>query len=102
MGDRDVQIFQERVKQEMVGKSIITCYGKRQTYRVDEIDFKEGPTRSFFSMADGSKMSIAKYFMTEYGLKISSKKQPLIYVRRGKDKWLKIPSEFCLVDGIPD
>lgn len=53
-------------------------------------------------MADGTKMSIAKYFMTEYGLKISSKKQPVIYVKRGKDRWLKIPSEFCIIDGVPD
>lgn len=35
MTDRDITIFQEKVKAEMVGKSVITCYGKRQTYRVD-------------------------------------------------------------------
>ena len=53
-------------------------------------------------MNDGSQMSVACYFLREYKLKIKTKTQPVIYVKAGKDRWLKIPSEFCLVDGVPD
>lgn len=100
--DRDKKRFQAEVEQELVGKSIVACYGKRQTFRVDKIDFETGPARTFFEMNDGSQMSVARYFLREYKLKIKTKTQPVIYVKAGKDRWLKIPSEFCLVDGVPD
>lgn len=102
MTARDKQRFQALVSQELVDKSIVTCYGKRQTYRVAKIDFDDGPCNSWFMMSDGSKVSVAKYFLKEYKLKITNKRQPMIYVKAGKDRYLMIPSEFCLVDGVPD
>ena len=54
MNDRDKSRFQALVNQELVDKSIVTCYGKRQTYRVAKIDFEEGPCNSWFTMSDGS------------------------------------------------
>ena len=102
MNEDDKLKFQEAVKRELIGKSIVACYSKRQTFRVADIDFDTGPCSTFFNMQDGTKVSVAKYFFKEYGLKIKNKKQPMIYVKSGKDRYLKIPSEFCLVDGVPD
>jgi hypothetical protein len=102
MTDDDKQRFHDAVKRELIGKSIVACYGKRQTFRVADIDFETGPCSTFFNMQDGTKISVAKYFYKEYGLKIKNKRQPMIYVKSGKDRYLKIPSEFCLVDGVPD
>jgi aubergine len=102
MSDDDKTRFHEAVKRELIGKSIVACYGKRQTFRVADIDFESGPCSTFFNMQDGTKVSVAKYFYKEYGLKIKNKRQPMIYVKSGKDRYLKIPAELCLVDGVPD
>jgi len=26
----------------------------------------------------------------------------MVFVKKGRDQYLKIPSEFCMVDGVPD
>jgi hypothetical protein len=97
-----MQEFQQRVNSQVVDNSIVTSYGKRQTYRVALIDFDNGPCSTYFELRDGSKISVAKYFFQEYGLKIKDKKQPMVFVKKGKDQYLKIPSEYCMVDGVPD
>ena len=46
-------------------------------------------------------MSVAIYFYKTYKMKITEKHQPLLVVsQQGKN--IQIPSEFCLVDGVPD
>ena len=62
MNEDDKLKFQEAVKRELIGKSIVACYGKRQTFRVADIDFETGPCAAFFNMQDGTKISVAKYF----------------------------------------
>jgi hypothetical protein len=74
MTDDDKQRFHDAVKRELIGKSIVACYGKRQTFRVADIDFETGPCSTFFNMQDGTKISVAKYFYKEYGLKIKNKR----------------------------
>ena len=48
MDDEARQVAQSRCSQEVVGTSVVTCYGKRQTYRVAMLDFEEGPCSTYF------------------------------------------------------
>lgn len=66
------------------------------------IDFEQGPCSTYFELQDGSKISVAKYFYQEYKLKVTNKRQPMVFVKKGRDQFLKIPSEYCMVDGVPD
>lgn len=65
------------------------------------MNFDLGPCNTFFDLRDGTKISVAKYFYKTYNLKITDKRQPLLVVRtQGYNG--QIPSEFCLIDGVPD
>ena len=44
---------------------------------------------------------MAKYFYKTYNLKISDKRQPMLIVSFG-GRQVSLPSEFCLIDGVPD
>jgi hypothetical protein len=52
-------------------------------------------------MQDKSKISVAKYFLKTYNLKITDKDQPmLVMTQQGKP--IYVPSEFCIMDGVPE
>jgi hypothetical protein len=93
--------FQKEVKRNLIGQSVIANYGNKRTYIVNDIDFEKGPCTTFFDMRDGQKMSVAKYFFKTYRMKITDKRQPMIIVRN-QGHSVSIPSEFCLIDGVPD
>lgn len=80
---------------------MIANYGNKRTYVIQDIKFDLGPCNTFFDMNDGQKISIAKYFLKQYNLKITQKKQPMIIVNH-QGRQISIPSEFCLLDGVPD
>jgi hypothetical protein len=97
----DVAKFQQRCRAEIAGKSVIANYGNKKTYMVQDINFDLSPCSTFFTMQEGSKMSVAKYFKKEYGLIISDKRQPMLIMRQG-GKGCFVPPEFCILDGVPD
>lgn len=80
---------------------MIANYGNKKTYMVQDINFDLTPCSTFFTLQDGSKMSVAKYFKKEYNLVISDKKQPMLIMRQG-GKGCFVPPEFCILDGVPD
>ena len=98
---RAIDRFQDECRKEFVGSSIIANYGVKKTYIVDDIKFDLGPCNTFFDMRDGQKISVAKYFYKTYNLKISDKRQPMLMTKH-QGRLISIPSEFCLMDGVPD
>lgn len=52
-------------------------------------------------MRDGQKISVAKYFYKTYDLKVSEKRQPMLQIMH-QGRTISLPSEFCLMDGVPD
>jgi hypothetical protein len=93
--------FEDEVRRQLVNQSVIANYGNKRTYIVQDIKFNVGPCNDFFDLRDGQKISVAKYFYRTYNLKITDKKQPLLIVR-SQGQSCTIPSEFCMVDGVPD
>ena len=90
-----------KAREEIVNQSVIACYGSRKTYIVKDIQFENGPLQSFFKLKDGEKISVAKYFLKQYKLKVTDKRQPMLIIRQnGMD--ILIPSEFCMLDGVPN
>jgi hypothetical protein len=75
-----LQAFQQTCRDEFAHHSIIANYGNKRTYIIQDIKFDLGPCNTFFDMSDGQKVSIAKYFLKQYGLRITQKKQPMIIV----------------------
>lgn len=93
--------FQDKCKREFLNTSVIANYGLKKTYVIKDVCFDMGPCQTFFQMKDGSKVSVAKYFYKTYKLKISDTKQPmLVMLQQGKK--IYVPSEFCIMDGVPD
>lgn len=68
---------------------------------MNDVKFDLGPCNTFFDLRDGQKTSVAKYFFKNYQLKITDKRQPMLLVR-SQGMHIQLPSEFCLIDGVPD
>lgn len=104
-GDKDrsraLDMFQDACRKELTGSSVIANYGTKRTYIVKDIKFDQGPTSTFFEMNDGTQISVAKYFYKQYQLKITDKRQPMLIMQQG-GRDISVPSEFCLLDGVPD
>lgn len=84
-----------------MNQSVIANYGLKRTYVVKEVAFDKGPCSTFFTLGDGTRLSVAKYFFKQYGLKITDKRQPmLIAYQNGRE--ISLVPEFCLTDGVPD
>lgn len=99
----DIARFQDAVRSKFVSQSVIANYGNKRCHIVKDIVFSQGPCNTYFELKDknGAKMNVAKYFYQTYKMKISDKRQPMIMVHMS-GKPCYIPSEFCLVDGVPD
>lgn len=102
-GDVSIRIasFQDGVRKQFIGQSVITNYGIKRTYIVQDVKFDLGPCNTFFDLRDGQKISVAKYFYKTYNIKITDKRQPMLVVKNQGHNG-QIPSEFCLIDGVPD
>jgi len=80
---------------------VIANYGTKRTYIVNDIKFDMGPCNTFFDLKDGARISVAKYFYKTYNMKITDKRQPML-IMNTQGRSVSLPSEFCLVDGVPD
>jgi hypothetical protein len=98
---RKLDKFQDACRRELIGSSVIANYGIKKTYIVKDVKFDQGPCATFFEMPDGSLISVAKYFKKQYNLTITDKRQPLLVMQHG-GRSIDVPSEFCLLDGVPD
>lgn len=96
-----VQFFQNTIRNDLIGQSVIAQYGNKQTYIVKDVIFDQSPVNSFFNWKNNQKVSIASYFFKQYGLKITDKKQPLLDVGPGTKRTLVCP-EFMRLNNIPD
>jgi hypothetical protein len=45
--------FENEVKRQLIGQSVIANYGIKRTYMVQDINFEQGPCNTFFDMRDG-------------------------------------------------
>lgn len=92
--------WQDRVRSEFKGKSVISDWGHRRTYIVDDVIFDRNPNTQTFDVK-GVKTTVAKYFAQEYKKQVKYGDQPLLLIKMG-DKHIHLPPEFCLIDGVPD
>ena len=92
--------FQQMVKLEFCGKSVIANWGNKRTYIVTEVDFDCNPISKTFQFKD-EEISVAEYFKSHYGMIVKNHKQPLFLIKIG-DQHNYLPPEFCLIDGVPD
>lgn len=93
--------FHDEIRRQLVGQSVIANYAIKRTYIIHDITFDLGPCNTFFDLRDGQKISVAKYFYKTYNMKITDKRQPMLIVKN-QGHHASIPSEFCMVDGVPD
>jgi len=80
---RGLPHFQDAVRKQFTGSSVISNYGTKRTYIVQDINFELGPCNTFFTIKDGQNISVAKYFYKTYNLKVTDKRQPMLVVRNG-------------------
>ena len=85
---------------EFSGRSIIADWGNKRTYRVDDVDFERTPVNYEF-VYNEVPIKLAQYFAQVHGKNVTDFNQPCFLVKMG-DQETFLPSEFCLLDGVPD
>jgi PAZ domain./Piwi domain. len=70
--------FMERLSQALIGEIVLTRYNN-QTYRIDEIDFKQTPMSTFTKR--GEPKSYVDYYREAYNIEIRDKSQPMLITR---------------------
>ena len=70
----------------LIGSIIITNYGKRRTYKIENIDYNQSPASKFYHEKRAGQVTFAEYYAESYGLKVSAMKQPLVEVILREEK----------------
>jgi hypothetical protein len=81
-----------------MGRSVVTQWGNRRAYQIDDVAFELDARHQTFTNAEGRTMSIFDYFFEHYKLQMLFFK-PLFVVKIG-GKECYLPPEFCDVEGI--
>jgi len=92
--------WEQMVKLEYSGQSIIANWGNRRTYIVTDIEFGLNPVTMKFDF-QGKEICVAEYFKSHYNMVVRNMKQPLFLIKN-QDKNFYLPPEFCLIDGVSD
>lgn len=92
---------QERVKEEIIGMTVMTKYNNAM-YRVDDIDFQLNP-QCTFKFRETEEMSYAEYYEKKYNRKLGHPNQPLLIHKRKKDgNIIHLMPELCVLTGQSD
>ena len=92
-------------KESIVGKSVITRYGNKRSYIIDDIDFSLNSDTYNFMTPEG-EMNITNYMLKKYKIKIHDRTQPLLvslkkYRDKPSEKIYLVP-ELCSITGLSD
>lgn len=93
--------WQQLVKQEFAGQSIVASWGNQRTYIVSDIDFATNPIQQTFNY-NGTDIPVAEYFENRYKMHVTKPNQPLFEIKQGDNNKFYLPPEFCFVDGVSD
>ena len=85
---------------EFCDKSIIADWGNQRQYIVTDVVFDTNPIQQTFEN-QGCVISVAEYFLKTYNKRITMAKQPMFLVKVAEKEFF-LPTEFCLLDGVPD
>lgn len=85
---------------EFSDKSIIADWGNQRQYIVTDVVFDTNPIQQTFEN-QGMVTSVAEYFLRTYNKRITQVKQPMFLVKVAEKEFF-LPTEFCLLDGVPD
>lgn len=69
-------IFEKNVKDELIGRAVLTLYNKR-VWRVDDVDFKQG-INDTFQQNDGNNISYKDYVKQRYNVDAASEFKGLL------------------------
>lgn len=92
--------WETRCRMEFAEKSIIADWGNQRQYIVTDVVFDTNPIQQTFEN-QGCITSVAEYFLRTYNKRITQAKQPMFLVKVA-EKEFYLPTEFCLLDGVPD
>eukprot|EP00826_Nyctotherus_ovalis_P020832 TRINITY_DN1660_c0_g1_i18.p1 TRINITY_DN1660_c0_g1~~TRINITY_DN1660_c0_g1_i18.p1 ORF type:complete len:829 (-),score=118.06 TRINITY_DN1660_c0_g1_i18:192-2678(-) len=97
--------YRRKALEEFKRKSVITWYGNKRSYIIDDIDFNLNPDTHIFDTPEG-ETNITEYMKNKYKVTIRKRNQPLlVHIRRRRDrpeeKVYFVP-ELCTIAGLPD
>lgn len=99
--DKSREEKRNALQSELIGKVIMTNYGKTAYYRIEDVIFEEIES---IRLEDAST-SLKDYYENKYKMKITNLKQPLLKVegrKKNSDIQILLIPEFCLMTGIPE
>lgn len=97
--------YKKKALEEFKGRSVITWYGNKRSYIIDDIDFELNPDTHRFPTPEGL-MSITEYMHKKYKITVRERNQPLlVHIRRRRDRpeeKVYLLPELCAVAGLSE
>lgn len=104
--------FKEAIKQQYIGKLVMTSYD-HSIYRVDDVDFTKNPMCTFHDRKKNADVTFVDYFKNKWRVEIEDKAQPLLVgtpstQRKGdrsekeRDKIVNLIPELCNMAGLTE
>ena len=82
--------FQNLIKEELKGRSMLARYGNKRLYVIDDVEFDHNPETMTFTR-NHKEISVYQYFKDAYSIEIKDPKQPLLL---SVDRKTKCPRYF--------
>ena len=97
--DKDRDEKRLKVKEALVGKTVMTNYGKARYLRIDDVLFETIDNIKI----SGTETNLRQFYAEKYHIQISNPRQPLLVIKNKNkpEPDLMIP-ELCLMTGLPD
>lgn len=87
------------MRESLIGKTIMTNYGKARYVRVDDLVFENIDS----TFIPETNTSLREYYQNKYTIAIKNDKQPLLLVtKKGSPTPDYMIPELCLMTGLPD
>ena len=90
---------QKDIKDYLIGRSFKPIYTNKN-YIIDDVSFDRNVNNAEF-LREGHSITLAKYYLAQYNIRIRDTRQPLIIVKRKENTLFFIP-ELCHLCGIDD
>lgn len=72
----DSQKGRDNFKSQILGSIVLANYGKKRTYKIDDVDFTKTPKSTF--EWKGRTVSYIDYFKEQYSINIKDGNQPML------------------------
>jgi len=91
----------ERIRNALIGYSVVATYGNYRMWKIDDIDFDSNPGKKFETQA-GVETTLIDYYKARYNIKLQDRFQPLLVSSDKRGQIFYIMPELVHLTGLSE